>query len=156
MKDNIYLIGMPGCGKSTVGKALANKLKIPFADTDTEFEKETGVFPSDYISRFGETAFRTKESEILQEISLRAGQVIATGGGIVLRAENREIIKKTGKAVYIRRDLKELPDNGRILSKTNGVEKLFEQRRPLYEATADITVDSMELDRMIDFITGEL
>ena len=130
-EKNIYLIGKPGSGKSTVGRRLSNATAAPFIDCDEEFERVTGRQPSEYISSEGEPAFRDRECEILGSLSKKTGFVIATGGGVILR------------------DLKDLPVEGRILSVRNSVESLYEKRRAFYEGTADFTVESSLLDGMI-------
>ena len=153
-EKNIYLIGMPGSGKSTVGRRLSTVTSAPFIDCDEEFERVTGRKPSEYISSEGEPAFRDRECEILKELSKKTGFVIATGGGAILREENRKAMKDTGVVIYIKRDLKDLPVEGRILSVRNSVESLYEKRRGFYEETADFTVESALIDEMIGKITA--
>ena len=153
-EKNIYLIGMPGSGKSTVGRRLSTVTSAPFIDCDEEFERVTGRKPSEYISSEGEPAFRDRECEILKELSKKTGFVIATGGGAILREENRKAMKDTGVVIYIKRDLKDLPVEGRILSVRNSVESLYEKRRAYYEGTADFTVESALIDEMIGKITA--
>lgn len=153
---NIYLIGMPGSGKSTVGKRLSSVTASPFIDCDEEFTLVTGKEPSEYIASEGEPAFRDVESKILKKLSKKSGFIIATGGGVIIREENRKIMKETGKVIYIKRDLKDLPVEGRILSVRNSVEALYEKRRAFYEGTADITVLSRDLGEMIDEITEQI
>ena len=146
---NIYLIGMPGSGKSTVGRRLSAATASPFIDCDEEFKVVTGREPSEYIESEGEPAFRDVESEILKKLSKKSGFVIATGGGVIIREENRELMKKTGKVIYIKRELENLPVEGRILSVRNSVKTLYEKRRAFYEGTADHTVISRDIDEMI-------
>ncbi|MCR5829508.1 MAG: hypothetical protein K6F93_04050 [Lachnospiraceae bacterium] len=146
---NIYLIGMPGSGKSTVGRRLSVVMSLPFIDCDEEFRVVTGREPSDFIASEGEPAFRDVESRILRKLSEKNGFVIATGGGVITREENRRVLKETGRVIYIKRDLADLPVEGRILSVRNSVESLFEKRRPFYEETAEITVESGQIDAMI-------
>ena len=153
-EKNIYLIGMPGSGKSTVGRRLSTVTSAPFIDCDEEFERVTGRKPSEYISSEGEPAFRDRECELLGELSKKTGFVIATGGGAILREENRKAMKDTGVVIYIKRDLKDLPVEGRILSVRNSVESLYEKRRGFYEGTADFTVESALIDEMIGKITA--
>ena len=151
-KKNIYLIGMPGSGKSTVGRRLSAATSAPFLDCDEEFERVTGREPSGFIASEGEPAFRDRECEILRNLSRKTGFVIATGGGVILREENRRVMKDTGVVIYVKRDLKDLPVEGRILSVRNSVEALYEQRRAFYEGTADFTVESTLIDVMVDNI----
>ena len=145
---------MPGSGKSTVGRRLSTVTSAPFIDCDEEFERVTGRKPSEYISSEGEPAFRDRECEILGELSKKTGFVIATGGGAILRGENRKAMKDTGVVIYIKRDLKDLPVEGRILSVRNSVESLYEKRRAYYEGIADFTVESALIDEMIGKITA--
>ncbi|MCR4721136.1 MAG: hypothetical protein K5655_05350 [Lachnospiraceae bacterium] len=153
---NIYLIGMPGSGKSTVGKRLSAATASPFIDCDEEFKVVTGREPSDFISSEGEPAFRDVESEILKKLSMKNGFVIATGGGVVIREVNRKVMKDTGKVIYIKRELKDLAVEGRILSVRNSVESLYEKRRAFYESTADFTVESRDIGVMIEEILGRI
>lgn len=152
MKGNIYLVGMPGCGKSTVARALAERLDMPSIDCDEVFEQRERIFPSDFIENYGEEAFRQRETKYLHKIAKLDGYVVSTGGGVVTIEENRRLLKETGVAVYIRRPLEELPCNGRILSQKDGVESLYNRRKELYEEVARITVDSCEIGEMIDCI----
>ena len=147
---------MPGSGKSTVGKRLSSATAAPFIDCDEEFERVTGRQPSEYISSEGEPAFRDKECEILGNLSKKTGFVIATGGGAVTREANRKVMKETGKVIYIKRELKDLPVEGRILSVRNSVESLYEKRRAFYEGTADFTIESRDITEMIDEILGKI
>ncbi len=143
---------MPGSGKSTVGKRLSSATAAPFIDCDEEFERITGRQPSEYISSEGESAFRDKECEILGNLSKKTGFVIATGGGAVTREANRKVMKETGRVIYIKRELKDLPVEGRILSVRNSVESLYEKRRAFYEGTADFTIESRDITEMIEEI----
>ncbi len=138
--ENVILIGMPGCGKSTAGQALAERLGLSFADTDAEIEKMTGRTPAQIIREEGEDAFRKIEHEAARELGKRSGTVIATGGGIVTRPENRDPLRQNGTVIYLKRPIEKLAVNGRPLSAQNGVESLFQRRRPLYESWAEHTV----------------
>ena len=145
---------MPGSGKSTVGRRLSSATAFPFIDCDEEFKVVTGREPSEFIASEGESAFRDVESGILKKLSMKTGFIIATGGGAVIREENRNLMKKTGKVIYIKRELKDLPVEGRILSVRNSVEALYEKRRSFYEGAADHTIISRDLGEMIDEILG--
>ena len=136
---NIYLIGMPSCGKSTIGRALAQRLERPFIDADEEIVRAHGNIP-DIFKKEGEEAFRTYESEILAEISKGHGRVIATGGGAVERERNVLNMRQNGVIVYLMRDLSELSDEGRPLSQGGRIAALYERRKPLYEGAADVVV----------------
>ena len=142
--ENIILIGMPGCGKSTVGRALAKALGKKFADTDEEIVRLSGRTPADIIRENGEEAFRRIEHEAVCRLGKSSGYVIATGGGVVTRAENYDPLHQNGMLVFLRRPLEELSSAGRPLSQSVGVEALYEKRLPLYEAWADARVDTLE------------
>lgn len=101
---NIILIGMPGCGKSTVGKALADLLDRPFVDCDREMEKVIGMSVADYITRYGEEAFRAEETAMLTQLGKTSGLVIATGGGCVTRPENYPRLHQNGTMIFLERE----------------------------------------------------
>ena len=139
-KKNLVLIGMPGSGKSTYGKLIAKELNKEFYDTDKVFEETFGSTPKQVILEKGEPAFRDMESEIVAKLSSKLGVVIATGGGAVLLENNRKLLKANGTVLFIDRDISLLPTDGRPLSKEYGVQKLYEEREPIYRETADITI----------------
>lgn len=139
-KKNLVLIGMPGSGKSTYGKLVAKELNKEFYDTDKVFEETFGSTPKQVILEKGEPAFRDMESEIVATLSSKLGVVIATGGGAVLRENNRKLLKANGTVLFIDRDISLLPTDGRPLSKEYGVQKLYEEREPIYREIADITI----------------
>ena len=140
--ENLILIGMPGCGKSTVGQLLAQKLNRPFFDADEELVKRFGCDIPTFFAREGEAAFREKESEMLAELGKRSGCVIATGGGCVTRAENYALLHQDGVIVWLRRDLAALPTEGRPISQSTGLTELYTRRRGLYERFADHVVEN--------------
>ncbi|MCL2112306.1 MAG: shikimate kinase, partial [Clostridiales bacterium] len=144
--QNIILIGMPGCGKSSIGAALSIKLGREFTDTDELVETTAGKPIPAIFAQDGESAFRALETAVLAELCKQSGMVIATGGGIVTRPENRHIIRQNGTVVFLDRDISELPLSGRPLSEKDGVAKLAETRMPLYLAWSDhaIPVHSVE------------
>ncbi len=139
---NIVLVGMPSCGKSSVGLALATSLSRPFADTDKEIEKMRGASIPEIFAREGEEAFRLYEEEAIAELSKKHGIVIATGGGAIKRARNCLNLKENGVIVYLKRDLASLSDEGRPLSQGGNIERLYKERAPLYEKAADFTVSN--------------
>lgn len=140
-KKNIVLIGMAGCGKTTVGKILAEKENLQFADTDELFKDKFGIPAGEYIEKYGEPAFRDSESEVVKEISTKQGFVIATGGGAILRQENVDALKQNGLLVFIDRQLKELSSEGRPLSKGSEKKKaLYYKRLPIYTAISDAKI----------------
>ena len=141
-KRNIVLIGMPSSGKSTVGKLLAEKLNREFIDTDAEIYKRTGNTPAEIIVALGERAFRDIESRVCYDFGKLSGKVIATGGGSVIRQENRDDFRQNGLVVYLKRDLDKLSVEGRPLSKSDGIAKLFDERKAIYESFCDLEVDN--------------
>ena len=139
--ENVILIGMPGCGKSTLGRLLAEKLGRPFADADAVLTEKIGDIPT-FLRTQGEEAFRRQETAVLAELGRQSGLVIATGGGCVTRPENYDLLHQNGKILWIRRALESLPTDGRPLSQQSGTAALYEVRKPLYEAFCDAVVDN--------------
>lgn len=141
-KENIVLTGMPGCGKSTVGKRLSRLLDRPLLELDQLIEQKAGMHPSEIIRTQGEAAFRDLESEIVREAAQETGCVISTGGGVILREENMRRLRANGRIYFISRPLKYiLPTDDRPLSSDReALEKRFQERYPIYKATADVTV----------------
>ncbi|MBE6708540.1 MAG: shikimate kinase [Ruminococcaceae bacterium] len=136
MQTSVFLIGMPGCGKSTIGKALSDICDREFIDTDEEITRTAGSCPAEIITEHGVDEFRRIETEVLRRVSTKCGAVIATGGGIVTRTENLRLMRQNGIVVFLERELSELATSGRPLS-AGGVEKLWEEREPLYRIFAD-------------------
>jgi shikimate dehydrogenase len=140
---NIVIIGMPGCGKSSVGKAVAEKLGREFTDTDSLIEASSGKSIPEIFANEGEEVFRDIETREIRECSKKLGNVTATGGGAVLREINRNCLKQNGIIVYLRRPIEHLSQNGRPLSSGfDAVKKLYEERKHIYETFADFTVDA--------------
>ena len=138
---NIVLTGMPGSGKSTVGKLLAQKCGLKFVDTDEIFEKDNGISPSKCIKEQGESAFRALEKDAVAQAALKGGRVIATGGGVVLDPENIELLALNGTMVYLHRKLSELATGGRPLSKgKENLKAMYYLRLPIYLSNADLSV----------------
>ena len=140
--QNIVLIGMPGCGKSAVGRALAASLNRPFFDADTEIETRAGCSIPEIFAKQGEAAFRKLESEVLADLGKRSGSVIATGGGSVTRSENYPSLHQNGQIVWLTRPLDLLPTNGRPVSQANSLESLLAARAPLYERFSDTVISN--------------
>ena len=138
-KKNIVLIGMPGSGKSTVGKILSEKLKMPFFDSDEIITEKSGREISDIFAKEGEPAFRKLESEAIFALSGKTGAVIATGGGAVLNPENVKNLSKNGRIYFIDRPLENLvPTADRpTASNLEAIKKRFEERYDIYCASAD-------------------
>ncbi len=140
--ENIVLIGMPGCGKSTVGRLLAAQTGKVFMDADEELVRTFGKPIPDIFREDGENGFRAKETQILESLGKRSGLVIATGGGCVTREENYPLLHQNGAIVWLQRDLALLPTDGRPLSQTNPLSQLYAARQPLYNTFADLTVEN--------------
>ena len=142
--ENIVLTGMPGSGKTTVGKMIAEKLGRAFYDTDSLAAERVGPVP-DYIRAHGEPAFRDVEEAVIEELASKArGAVIATGGGAVLREQNVKALARNGRIIYIKRDIdKIVPDVTRPLSSDRAaLEKRYAERKKIYEDTADYIVEN--------------
>lgn len=138
-KQNIVLTGMPGSGKSTIGKALSEKLGKEFVDTDELIIKNEKMPISEIFARHGELYFRAAETEAIKEASAKSGCVIATGGGAVLKKENVDFLKSNGKIFFLNRPIADiLPTDDRPLSSNRSdLQKRFNERYPIYKATAD-------------------
>ena len=143
-KENIVLTGMPGSGKSTVGKLL-NIEGFGFVDTDAEIEKRCGCSIKDLINSKGEKYFRDLETEVIKDISSKGCQIISTGGGAVLRKENIDYLKRNGKIYFINAYPERLyPTDSRPLSDTyEKLKKLYDARADIYNSTADAVVPDM-------------
>ena len=144
-KENPVLVGMPGCGKTTLGKELAIKLGKSFIDSDEEITKKTGFTPAEIISQKGEAHFRAVESEVIKEISAMQNAVIATGGGAVLKLENVELLKENGIIVFIDRPLNDImPTLDRPLSSDrNALEERYKERYGIYSSCCDVRVENI-------------
>ena len=146
---NIFLIGPMGAGKSSVGKYLAEQLNMDFYDTDEEIEKRTGVDIGWIFDIEGEEGFRKRETEVISEISKLQNVVLATGGGSVLEGINRELLKNRGAVVYLHVSLefqhtRTINESRRPLLRVKNreevLEKFQEERTPIYESMADVTI----------------
>lgn len=146
---NVILIGMPGCGKTSVGTLLAQRLGRPFFDADAEIERRLGCTIPAFFAREGENAFRAVETQVLAELGKRSGCVIATGGGCVTRPENYELLHQNGTLVWLRRDLSALPVDGRPISRSRALSELYREREPLYRRFADICVENDDTEAVV-------
>ena len=152
----IYLIGMPGIGKSTLGKVLAKQLNYEFIDMDQYIEMQACMFVDEIFDAYGEEHFRALERNTLTEFLHIDNIVIATGGGIIKNKQNKELLQ--GLCVYLTADLKDissrLAESGivRPLLKDNKLEELYIQRKDLYEYFSDLTVDNTNMDKAIERI----
>lgn len=150
---NIFLIGPMGAGKSTIGRHLAQMLHLNFHDSDSEIEKKTGADIAWIFDVEGEEGFRNRESDMIDELSQKHGIVLATGGGAVVRPENRGYLSARGIVVYLRTSVdkqlaRTLKDKRRPLLQTedprNVLETLAETRNLLYDEAADYTIETDE------------
>lgn len=152
-RTNIVLVGMPGCGKTTVGRETARLSSKPFLDLDEEIVRRAGRPIPEIFAREGEQAFRELERQALADACAGNGQVIATGGGAVLRPENRAALRRTGRVYFLRRDLDALPTDGRPLSQKGSLAEMYRRRLPLYNGAADVVIDnSVSADRTAELI----
>ncbi len=141
-KENIILIGMPGVGKTTVGKALGEEMGRTCIDVDQELEKEIGDI-STYITEQGEPAFREKEAEMIAKFGTETGLVISTGGGCVTVPKNYAHLRQNGRIYQLTQPVENLSTSGRVLS-SGGIERLREleeTRTPMYESFAQCIVE---------------
>ena len=141
---NLVLVGMPGCGKSRIGKLAAQLLGREFVDLDAEVVRDAGMEIPEIFARFGEARFRELERQAAQRTAARTGIVIATGGGTIVQPGAPEIFRATGRICYLKRPVEELQTaHGRPLSRDRAaVEKLYAERREKYELAADFTIDN--------------
>ena len=137
---NVVLIGMPGAGKTSCGRALARLLGRPFVDLDDAIELECGRSPERIIREDGEPAFREAEARVTARCASGSGLVIACGGGVVTRADNYAALHQNGTIVLVDRPLNQLSSQGRPMSQDKGVERLARERMGLYRAWADVTL----------------
>jgi len=151
-KTNIFLIGLMGTGKTTVGRQLSRKLKMEFYDSDRVIEERTGVDIPLIFDKEGEAGFRARETAIIDELTQKKNIVLATGGGAILNAENRNHLINRGTVFYLKSNLQTLVErtskdkNRPLLQTAEPVEvtlkRLLEQRGPLYEETADYVIET--------------
>lgn len=140
--ENIILIGMPGCGKSTIGKLLAQRTGKKFVDADDALEARLGRKITDIIPQDGEAAFRRMESDTLSELGKQSGLVIATGGGCVTQQRNYPLLHQNGTILWLTRQLHKLPTEGRPLSQPGKLQEMFAQRQSLYRQFADAEISN--------------
>lgn len=132
--ENIVLVGMPGCGKSTVGKLLAEMTGKTFVDADAEIEQLANMPIPEIFRAEGEPGFRAWETKALSQLGQRSGLVIATGGGCVTRPENLPLLRQNGHIFWLKRDIHILPKEGRPLSLAGDLQQMYRIREPLYRA----------------------
>lgn len=151
LPENIFLVGLMGAGKTSVGRALAKRLHKTFYDTDQEIERATGVKIPVIFEIEGEAGFRAREAKSLAELVRRTNIVLATGGGAVLSEQNRRLLAEHGTVIYLRATAPDLwqrthHDKNRPLLQTDDplkkLQELFAQRDPLYREIADVIIDT--------------
>lgn len=143
---NLILVGMPGSGKSSIGRALAEQMGREFVDCDTEIVKRARQTIPEIFATRGERAFRDMESQVIAQVCREKGRVIATGGGAILRRENVRAMRQNGAVILVERRLDELPMDGRPLSSSQqALYDMWRVREPLYRAAADAAIDNNAL-----------
>ena len=143
--ENIVLIGMPGCGKSTVGAMLAAQTGKQFVDADAMIVEKAGCSIPEIFASQGEDAFRSLESAVLAELGSKSGLIIATGGGCVTREGNNAFLHRNGRIFCLHRALEALATDGRPLSQKTPLAELYRQRKPLYDSFADYHIENNRL-----------
>ena len=155
--QNIILIGMPGCGKSTIGKALAEKLDRTFVDADEAIVELAKKSIPDIFAQDGEAVFRNYETQVLQNLGKQSGLIIATGGGCVTQPRNYPLLHQNGQIFWIQRDITFLPTQGRPLSQQTKLEEMYKIRKPMYESFADTIVpNDGTLEQTLETILSRL
>ena len=162
---NIVLIGMPACGKSTIGYWLSKKIGYPLLDTDKYLEEKENRIISDIFSNEGEEYFRNLETKYLKELSEKEGTIISTGGGAVKKKENIDILKKNGIVIFLNREINDISKENHkhrpLLQDINNIQKLYDERIKLYRRYADIIIkndDNIDVivDRIITSLKGKI
>jgi len=150
-RGNLFLVGMPGCGKSTLGRLLARRLDKVFYDADVELERRLGVSIPVIFELEGEAGFRDREEAVLADLVAHSNVIVSTGGGVILRPENRERLKLGGTVLYLHATPETLWERTRhskhrpLLQAPDPrarVEELYAMRDVLYRAVADVVVES--------------
>jgi shikimate kinase len=150
-RGNLFLVGMPGCGKSTLGKLLARRLEKTFYDADAELERRLGVTIPVVFELEGEAGFRDREEAVLAELVAHTNVIVSTGGGVVLRPANRERLKQAGTVLYLHATPDTLRERTRhskhrpLLQAADPharLQELYAARDPLYREVADIVIES--------------
>ncbi len=153
--DNIYLVGLMGSGKTTIGRSLAKRLELDFVDSDREIELRTGVSIPTVFEIEGEEGFRKREAQVIADLSQLSRRVVATGGGVVLRPENRTNLRASGFVIYLNVPPLTLwertrNDRNRPLLKVSDplqrLKDLYTQRDSLYREVANLVVDGSRIN----------
>ena len=146
---NIMLIGMPGCGKSTIGKKLAEATGKIFVDVDAVIVERAGKSIPEIFAEEGETAFRQLETEVFADLSKEKNQVIATGGGVVTRACNKQLLRQNSIVVFIERAIEDLTISGRPVSQAKPATQIYAERIEFYRAYSDVSVENVDVDETV-------
>ena len=150
-RGNLFLVGMPGCGKSTLGRLLARRLNKPFFDADVELERRLGVTIPVIFELEGEPGFRDREEAVLADLVLQSNVIVSTGGGVILRQSNRERLQQGGTVLYLHADPATLWERTRhskhrpllqVPEPFARVQELYAMRDALYREVADSVVES--------------
>lgn len=161
LTKNIVMIGMPGSGKTTIGKELSKRLKVEFCDIDEYIIEKEGKSISEIFEK-GEDYFRSIESRTVKEVSSKFPQIIATGGGVVKREENIKVLRQNGIIIFLNRPVKHIAQDVDIKSRPllkDGPEKLYElfkERYELYNKYCDYKIDNIDIEESIDKILSFL
>jgi len=146
---HVFLVGMPGSGKSALGRRVANKLQVPYLDTDAYLAECTGMNTAQIFEIYGEKAFRDGETRLLQDLINATPGIISTGGGVALRLKNRCIMKDHGYIVLIDRPISDIMVDIRAekrpllaMKGREEIERIYQDRMPIYRSVADITLDN--------------
>lgn len=155
--QNIVLIGMPGCGKSTIAAALGKRLNRAVRDSDEATEAQAGMSIPQIFALHGEDAFRRSETEALSSLGRQSGLIISTGGGCVTRRENYPLLHQNGIIIWLTRSIDALPTDGRPISQRSDMHALYAARKPLYERFCDIIIDNNgSVESTVESITEAL
>jgi shikimate kinase len=154
---NLYLVGMPGSGKTEVGRVLAARLQMPFADMDAEVEAEAGRTGAQLFAEEGESGFREREKALLSRLSARTQAIVACGGGTVIDPDNRALLRASGRVVWLAvpvdvvMERVEMGADRPLLRKPEDVSRLLAEREPLYREVADLIVDGQgDVETVVD------
>ena len=149
LERHIYIIGMPGSGKSSLGRKVSSMLRIPFVDTDQRIVSAMGCSMQEIIDRYGEPAFRTAETNMLIHLTREQPSIISTGGGMVMREINRQIMRNHGVIIFIDRPLEDIMSDIKLDRRPtlaekglSEVERLYHERIDTYRAAADAVLDN--------------
>ena len=149
MDRHIFLVGMPGSGKSALGRRVAQKLQIPYLDTDVYLTEATGMDTAQLYTRFGEQAFRDAETRLLQKLVNATPGIISPGGGLCLRPENRLLMRNHGLTVLIDRPIDDIMLDIRAEKRPflaqkgkEEIERIYNERMPIYKGAADVVMDN--------------